>query len=496
MNLAAVTLLCWSTLPGQKVALPNLDFREGTTVGWVGDGVYLSTANPDGANSTLGVCSSDSGNPSRKAMFRYVFDVPQGTGLIRFQAFAVLAKGCEANGRLDVLLLGKGNRPVPKLIRTTTGWAPTKGLLPRENGRASEYAWNLAAHGGERLQIAIVDQDERPGCYLFCSGFRVEHASDSEQREFARFMAALTSDHKLARPVRYESKHFTAWSNADDDFTVMRLRNCELLYDNFLTHFRRKGFAVREPATKLMVAIFDSQSGFEAYLGQKMPINLVGVYHPTTNRLVVYDIHQNRAVLDGKKKALDMSGKIPFDIDRVQYVQAVERHATDYCKDANLGTTIHEAAHQVSFNCGLLNRNGDVPMWLAEGLACYCEATDQGAWQGIGAPNPERIKPLTNQVRGKGHFLSLATLVGSDDWRKEAGTMMLGYAQSWALFRLLMEERPQALRSYLTLIYSRRVPEYRLTDFRQIFGADLSRLARRYQDYLHELVDRYGHTAK
>jgi hypothetical protein len=491
MNLAAITLLCLGAVPGQPVELPNLDFRQGVAVRWTGEGFSVATA-----DKVLGVSSSDAGTPSRKGLLRYSFEVPQGTGLIRFQAFAVLGKDCDANPKLDVLLLAAGNRPVPKLIRTTTGWAPMKGLLPRQDGRAHEYAWNVVANAGQRLQIAIVDQDERPGCYVFCSGFRVERAGTSEQRDFANFMATLTRDHKLPSPVRYETKHFTAWSNADDEFTAMRLRNCELLYDNFLAHFQRKGFTVRAPATKLMVAVFDSQSGFEAYLGRRMPTNLVGVYHPASNRLVVYDINQNRSVLDGKRKALDVSKKIAFDIDRVQYVQSVARHANDYCADANVGTTIHEAAHQVSFNCGLLNRHGDVPMWLAEGLACYCEATENGSWQGLGAPNPERMKALTNQVRGKGHFLSLAVLVGSDDWRKEAGTMMLGYAQSWALFRLLMEERPQALRSYLALIYSRRAPEHRLTDFRQVFGADLSRLARRYQDYLHELVDRYGHTAK
>ena len=92
MNFAAMTLLCWGTLPGQKAALPNLDFRQGTEVRWIGEGFYVTTANPRGADQELGVCSSDAGNPSRKAMLRYIFDVPQGTGLIRFQAFAALGK--------------------------------------------------------------------------------------------------------------------------------------------------------------------------------------------------------------------------------------------------------------------------------------------------------------------------------------------------------------------------------------------------------------------
>src|SRR5262245_25844424 len=89
-----------------------------------------------------------------------------------------------------------------------------------------------------------------PGSPLVCWNVRGERPREGEQGEFARFMATLTRDKNLPPPARYESKRFTAWSNATDEFTVMRLRNCEVLYDNFLAHFRRKGFAVREPATK------------------------------------------------------------------------------------------------------------------------------------------------------------------------------------------------------------------------------------------------------
>ena len=57
--------------------------------------------------------------------------------------------------------------------------------------------------------------------------------------------------------ARYESKRFTAISNAPEAFTIDRLRNCELFYDLFLDHFRAKGFKVYPPTERLMVAIFD-----------------------------------------------------------------------------------------------------------------------------------------------------------------------------------------------------------------------------------------------
>ena len=51
---------------------------------------------------------------------------------------------------------------------------------------------------------------------------------------------------------------------------------------------------------------------------------------------------------------------------------------------------------------------GTWTVWLAEGLACYCEATESGEWQAIGAPNSGRIRDL---ARAQGKFIPLQTLV-------------------------------------------------------------------------------------
>src|SRR5205823_5109546 len=151
----------------------------------------------------------------------------------------------------------------------------------------------------------------------------------------------------------------------------------------------------------------------------------------------------------------------------------------------------HEAAHQASFNVGLLNREGDVPVWLAEGLATYCEPTAKGLWQGIGAVNPQRTPALEKAAKGERRFLALAGLVRSDDWLRKATRTedaLLGYAQSWALFRMLMEERPKAMKKYLRLIYDRRTSDHRLADFGSCFGTDLAALERRHQEYVRGVV--------
>ena len=99
-----------------------------------------------------------------------------------------------------------------------------------------------------------------------------------------------------------------------------------------------------------------------------------------------------------------------------RFIETANRKASEFRDEANVGTVMHEVAHQLSFNCGLLNREGDVPFWLGEGLATYCEAREQGFWKGIGAANPERLRPLAAARRGQLAFLPVRSLVESDQW--------------------------------------------------------------------------------
>src|SRR5262249_46851845 len=188
--------------------------------------------------------------------------------------------------------------------------------------------------------------------------------NEFEAKEFGNFMRKLEREQKLGIMARFDSTHFTAWSNADDQFTIRRLHNCELIYDIFFEHFRKKGFVMRKPGTKLMVAVFDTQAGFEAYLGEKMPATVAGIYPPGTNRLVIYDLGQNEAFVASKRFMISQSRRIHSDMDRMRYVDTVNRLAHEFRTEANIGVTMHEVAHQLSFNNGMINREGDVPRWL------------------------------------------------------------------------------------------------------------------------------------
>ncbi len=306
-------------------------------------------------------------------------------------------------------------------------------------------------------------------------------------------MQHLARKHRLS-PLgpRFQSKHFIALGNTDETFIRTQLEHCELLYQHFLSHFRHKGFRLSPPPTKLMVALFDRQEGFEAYLGGPVPPIITGIYHPASNRLVVYDFGRNRTLLKNREQAEQFARTLPSDPQRAFVLGSLSRQASDIRNDANLATIMHEAAHQMSFNTGMVSRDGDHPLWLVEGLATYCESTEQGLWQGIGEPNSERLRPLAAAQRGELTFLPLRSLVEGDRWVRGPGghqRALIGYAQSWALFRMLMEEQPRAMRQYFELIYPRRTPEHRLADFVEVFGTDLAKMERRHRAYIKRIAE-------
>jgi hypothetical protein len=484
---ANVLFVAW--LSSQSLSVDNLDFASGTLKGWEGEGFALRKL-PTGFVAS----SENKGLGDEEALLHRAFVVPENAGYIRFKACARGTTGEQNASTLDVVLFAHGKRIIPKQVKTNGGWQAATSVLRQKNGDLKEYIWPVSQYAGQTLRIALVDEGNRPDHYLICTGFQVLSVEQHEQREFSALMVNLTATHHLPPVLRYDSRHFTALSDADEGFSEMRLQDCETMYTLFYDHFRRKGFALRQPSAKLMVAIFDTQAGFEAYLGQNVPTGLTGMYHSKSNRFVMYDFGQNRNYVSAKRQAEQRGRQIGSQLDRQRYLGTLERRARDVRADANIGTIMHEVAHQISFNSGLLNREGDVPLWAAEGLACYCEATRGGTWQGIGEPDPERLPLLASAMRTQTKLMPVQELVKSERWLKmsDPKQVYLMYAESWALFSMLMEERPQDLRKYFELIYSRQTSERRVADFEQAFGTNWTRHDRKLEDYVQRIVSQFG----
>ena len=443
------------------------------------------------ATTPRAVCSRENGESGGKGTLTQEFEVPADKSYLCFAASAVRASGLKADARLDVLLLDSAGHVIPKLVREKFEWQRVESLLPPRDGFSREYHWKIGTLAGKKVRIEIRDLDDRPGCFIHCTGFQLQTAGEFELPEFGRHMAALSQAHQLFAVSRHDSKNFVSIGNTDDRYTEARLRECETMYALFFDHFRKKGFSLQEPRSKLMVAMFDSQAGFAAYMGTKMPPSITGIYHIPSNRFVVYDFGRNEALLAQKQKAERNGQKIGLQMDRVRYLDTVQRVAEDARTDTNISTNMHEVAHQLSFNSTMLNPEGDLPVWLSEGLACYCEATANGAWQGIGELNPPRAGTLRDVLRSHGNFFAIRDLTVDDRWIRDRGhtqRILTGYAQCWALFRMLMAEDPAAMIMFMQATNLERTPERRLSTFMSAFGKDLAALETRHKAYIQRVV--------
>jgi hypothetical protein len=140
-----------------------------------------------------------------------------------------------------------------------------------------------------------------------------------------------------------------------------------------------------------------------------------------------------------------------------------------------VSTLVHEATHQMAFNCGMHRRLAPVPLWVSEGIATYFETPDlenARGWRGIGTVNRPRLD----------HFLAahragdVAALVAADDRFRGADGALDAYATAWALTRHLVETRKPQFVAYLRTQAAKQPlaedsPAQRLRDFEDAFGA-------------------------
>jgi hypothetical protein len=244
--------------------------------------------------------------------------------------------------------------------------------------------------------------------------------------------------------------HYLGIGDAPDSFRAEALRLCEDVARDYLDDFRARGFAITPPANRLTVVILADAGSFATFLGTEPGAAVGGLYDLETNRLVVYDYRsQGRA-------AAPRAGR------------------------ANTIALAHEATHQLTFNTGLLDRRGDVPLCISEGLAMFVEVRTPTGKSPPGRPNPGRLQGLTLGLRRGLSWIPADRLIADDGpLEGDAGELaqQLAYAQSWLLVYHLMKDpdRLPQFRDYLAAIRPRRDAGRRIEDARRTLG-DLDRL--------------------
>jgi hypothetical protein len=254
----------------------------------------------------------------------------------------------------------------------------------------------------------------------------------------------------------------------------------ERLLRGFLQHWERSSLALSEPAAPLPAIVFRTQQEYAAYAERDAGAQLsgtVGYYSVRANRIILYDLAT--AVGGGPLRTGD-------DVSR--------RVAS---APANVATIVHEATHQIAFNCGMHTRYADNPMWVTEGMAMYFETPDLrsgSGWQTAGRLNVTRLRRFREFAQMRRGGDSLVSLVTDEARFRDPQTMPDAYAESWALSYFLIRTRRQEFVNYLRLLSAKPrlkwdAPEQRLREFETAFG-DVQALEQEFLQYVKRLGGR------
>ena len=284
-----------------------------------------------------------------------------------------------------------------------------------------------------------------------------------------RLLAALPEGFRV-----FTTAHYLVCYNTSTPYAQWCGALYERLYRGFFTFWKNRGCILKEPERPLIAVVFDDQESYAAYadeeLGQAADV-IIGYYSLQSNRVMMYDL----TGADG----------LGFRRSRASTAQRVNRILSQPAAERTVATIIHEATHQLAFNCGLQIRYADNPLWLSEGLAIYFETPDlknSRGWRRIGSVNRVRLPEFRQYLLDRPDD-SLLTLIADDRRFRQPSVRQRNqaYAEAWALNYFLIRRYPREFVAYLKVL-SAKSPlvqdekEQRIAEFKTAFSNDLEKL--------------------
>lgn len=294
----------------------------------------------------------------------------------------------------------------------------------------------------------------------------IERRSDSAEfkpinaKELVKRLEAELPDFKF-----HTTPHYVVAYDTSRPYAIWASSLLERLHQAFTNYWSRQGCDIIEPEFPLVVVIHASVQDYQAAssgdLGSSSA-TVIGYYNQLTNRVRMYDLTGSEQLRGsdrrGSRKEINQMLSQPAAVPLVS-------------------TIVHEATHQIAFNCGLQQRLSDLPLWLCEGMAVYFEAPDLTStrgWQGIGRVNYPRLEVFHQNLRRwrKG---DLAKLVADDSLLRNPRTAGASYSDAWALNYYLLRFHPEEYTDYVKQLAEKEPtidtkPKHRLEEFRQHFG--------------------------
>jgi hypothetical protein len=277
----------------------------------------------------------------------------------------------------------------------------------------------------------------------------------------------------------YTTPHYVVVYNTSRTYAQWTSSLLERLYKAFTSYWQGQGMELHEPEFPLPVFLFATRQEYDQASREDLPNgtgSIIGFYSLRSNRINMFDLTGVEAVraANGGRGSMRELNQLLSQPAAVPLV----------------ATIVHEATHQIAFNCGLQQRYADIPLWQCEGMAVYFEAPDLTStrgWRGIGRVNYPRLEVFRKNL-GSWNDESLVSMLRDSRRFRDPKTAADTYADAWALNYYLIKYQPKAYNEYLKELAQKKpliddTPEERLEEFRRHFG-DLKKLE---QDFLKQM---------
>ncbi|HVT28870.1 MAG TPA: DUF1570 domain-containing protein [Lacipirellulaceae bacterium] len=292
----------------------------------------------------------------------------------------------------------------------------------------------------------------------------------------------------------YTTPHYVVCYNTSREYAQWTSSLLERLYKAFSSYWQKQGLEVHEPEFPLPVVVFAERPVYDQASRDDLPNgtgSIIGYYSLRSNRINMFDLTGTEAVRDaagghrqnvGQLGYLQTRGRQSVGTNRRGSLREINQMLSQPAAVPLVATIVHEATHQIAFNCGLQTRYADIPLWLCEGMAVYFEAPDlasKSGWRGIGRVNYPRLETFRKNV-SRWHEGSLEEMIRDSRRFRDPRTAVDAYADAWALNYYLIKFEAKEYAAYLKMMAAKKPlvdddPQTRLSDFRKYFG-DLHRL--------------------
>lgn len=274
-----------------------------------------------------------------------------------------------------------------------------------------------------------------------------------------------------------QTKHYLICFNTSRAYAQWCGSLFERLYQGFGNYWSNRGFEPRDPDRLLVAVVFADRASYARYAQRELGAavnSIIGYYSLKTDWMTMYDLTGTAGAAGERGSA----AQITATLARPEAFKTV-------------ATVVHEATHQIMFNCGMQRRYADIPLWVSEGLAVYFESPDLDGgtkgWRTIGKVNGPRLATFRQYLRNRPKD-SLSTLLKDDTRARNSQTAGQAYAEAWALNYFLINAKGKQYQDYMKTLAAKSplvwdTPEERLAQFQQAFG-DLAALDKEFLKYM------------